>query len=121
VQGTWVTDEEISALIHFWKKQGSPDYVKKEEIDALALKQEAHDDEKGDRQSPLVARALAVLSTTNYCSISWLQRKLGVGYPRAARLLDELEERGILEADEANGKSYRVVADALAEAKEDET
>jgi DNA segregation ATPase FtsK/SpoIIIE-like protein len=120
VQGTWVTDEEISALIHFWKKQGSPDYVKKEEIDALALKQEAHDDEKGDRQSPLMARALAVLATTNYCSISWLQRKLGVGYPRAARLLDELEERGILEADEANGKSYRVVADALAEATVDE-
>ena len=42
-----------------------------------------------------------------------MQRKLGIGYPRAARLLDELEERGYVEPDEANGRSYKVVHESL--------
>jgi DNA segregation ATPase FtsK/SpoIIIE, S-DNA-T family len=124
-QGTWVGDEEISALIHFWKKQGGPKYVEKSEIEALMLKQEAADAEKnGDRQSPLMDKAIAVLGTTSFVSISFMQRKLGIGYPRAARLLDELEERGYVEPDEANGRSYKVVheslSDAMDEAKEPE-
>ncbi|HEU5314771.1 MAG TPA: DNA translocase FtsK, partial [Chloroflexota bacterium] len=61
-QGTWVNDDEISALIHFWKKQGSPQYVQREEIDALMLKQEQADAEKnGERSNPLMDKALAVL------------------------------------------------------------
>ncbi|HEU5315210.1 MAG TPA: DNA translocase FtsK, partial [Chloroflexota bacterium] len=118
-QGTWVNDDEISALIHFWKKQGSPQYVQKEEIDALMLKQEAADAEKsGEHRNPLLDKALAVLETTNNVSISFIQRKLGIGYPRAARLLDELEERGLVEPEEANGRSYRVLRDALHAEKE---
>ena len=113
-QGTWVNDDEISALIHFWKKQGSPQYVGKEEIDALMLKQEAADAEKdGGKTSPLMEKAISVLGTTSFVSISFMQRKLGIGYPRAARLLDELEERGLVEPDEANGRSYKVLRDAL--------
>jgi S-DNA-T family DNA segregation ATPase FtsK/SpoIIIE len=122
VQGTYMADDEISALIHFWKKQGSPNYVQKEEIDALTLKHEAPDaDKAGEKQSPLLERAIAVLHTTNYVSVSFLQRKLGVGYPRAARLMDELEERGLVEADESNGRSYRVLAEALPESGDPET
>ncbi|MDQ3703069.1 MAG: FtsK/SpoIIIE domain-containing protein, partial [Chloroflexota bacterium] len=113
-QGTYVSDEDIAKLVHFWKKQGSPQYVQKDEIEALSLKQEAADAEKGgDKSSPLMARAIALLRVTNSVSVSFLVRKLAVGYPRAARLLDELEERGMVEADEANGRSYRVVAEAL--------
>jgi S-DNA-T family DNA segregation ATPase FtsK/SpoIIIE len=56
---------------------------------------------------------MALLHHTNYVSVSYLQRKLAVGYPRAARLLDDLEERGLIEADEGNGRSYRVIPDAL--------
>jgi len=113
VQGTWVSDDEISALIHFWKKQGSPQYVQKSEIEALMLKQEAAAAEKnGDKQSPLVEKAIALLGTTSFVSISFMQRKMGIGYPRAARLLDELEERGLVEPDEANGRSYKVVRNA---------
>jgi DNA segregation ATPase FtsK/SpoIIIE-like protein len=113
-QGTYMSDEEISKIIHFWKKQGSPQYVQKDEIEALRLKQEASDAEKGgDKQSSLVERAVALLQGTNYTSISHLQRKLGIGYPRAARLLDDLEERGLVEADETNGRSYKVIHEAV--------
>jgi len=119
VQGTWVSDDEISALIHFWKKQGSPQYVQKAEIEALMLKQEAADAEKnGDKQSPLVEKAIALLGTTSFVSISFMQRKMGIGYPRAARLLDELEERGLVEPDEANGRSYKVVRGPTSEGEE---
>jgi DNA segregation ATPase FtsK/SpoIIIE, S-DNA-T family len=115
VQGTWVSDEELHALIHFWKKQGSPQYVQKSEIEALMLKQDAADAEKnGDKASPLMEKAVALLATTNNVSISFIQRKLGIGYPRAARLLDDLEERGLVEPDESNGRSYRVVHNTLA-------
>ena len=113
-QGTYVSDEDIARLVHFWKRQGSPQYVEKDEIEALTLKQEASEAEKGaDKASPLLERAMALLQHTNYVSVSYLQRKLAVGYPRAARVLDELEERGLVEADEGNGRSYRVIADAL--------
>jgi S-DNA-T family DNA segregation ATPase FtsK/SpoIIIE len=113
-QGTYVSDEDIARLVHFWKRQGSPQYVEKDEIEALTLKQEASEAEKGaDKASPLLERAMALLHHTNYVSVSYLQRKLAVGYPRAARVLDELEERGLVEADEGNGRSYRVIADAL--------
>ncbi len=113
-QGTYVSDEDIARLVHFWKRQGSPQYVEKDEIEALTLKQEASGAEKGaDKASPLLERAMALLQHTNYVSVSYLQRKLAVGYPRAARVLDELEERGLVEADEGNGRSYRVITDAL--------
>jgi len=118
-QGTWVNDDEISALIHFWKKQGSPQYVQREEIEALMLKQEAADAERhGEKHSPLLAKAMAVLEKTNTVSVSFMQRSLGIGYPRAARLLDELEERGLVEPDEANGRSYRVLREAVKAEKE---
>jgi S-DNA-T family DNA segregation ATPase FtsK/SpoIIIE len=115
VQGTWVTDEEISQLVHHWKKQGSPQYVQKEEIEALTLKQEAHDEKGDDKHSPLLERAIALLEHTNYVSVSYLGRKLGVGYPRAARVMDDLEERGLVELDEGNSRSYRVNTSALKE------
>ncbi|MGH2355207.1 MAG: DNA translocase FtsK, partial [Chloroflexota bacterium] len=113
-QGTFVSDEDITKLVDFWKRQGSPQYVEKDEIEALTLKQEASEAEKGgDKGSPLMERALALLHGASYVSVSYLQRKLSVGYPRAARLMDELEERGLVEADEGNGRSYRVIAEAV--------
>src|SRR5438093_13765629 len=115
VQGTWVTDEEISHLVHHWKKQGSPHYVQKEEIDALSLKHEAHDEKGDEKRSPMLDRAIALLENTNFVSVSYLGRKLGIGYPRAARLMDELEERGLVELDESNGRSYKVIAGAFKE------
>jgi S-DNA-T family DNA segregation ATPase FtsK/SpoIIIE len=120
-QGTFVSDEDIGKIVHFWKKQGSPQYVEKDEIEALTLKQESADAEKGgDKHASLLDRAMALLHSTNYVSVSYLQRKLAVGYPRAARLLDELEERGLVEADEGNGRSYRVIADALDDEADDD-
>ncbi|MSQ42893.1 MAG: DNA translocase FtsK [Chloroflexi bacterium] len=110
VQGAWVSDEELSNIVQFWKDQGRPNYVSKGEIDALSLRDEEAASEKQDRASALLDRAVEVLRTSNHVSVSFLQRKLGIGYPKAAKLMDDLEDAGYVELDEATGKSYRVIA-----------
>ena len=110
VQGAWVSDEELSKIVQFWKDQGRPNYVSKGEIDALSLRDEEAASEKQDRASALLDRAIEVLRTSNHVSVSFLQRKLGIGYPKAAKLMDDLEDAGYVELDEATGKSYRVIA-----------
>ncbi len=110
VQGAWVSDEELSNIVQFWKDQGRPNYVSKGEIDALSLRDEEAASDKQDRASALLDRAIEVLRSSNHVSVSFLQRKLGIGYPKAAKLMDDLEDAGYVELDEATGKSYRVIA-----------
>jgi S-DNA-T family DNA segregation ATPase FtsK/SpoIIIE len=57
----------------------------------------------------LTEDAIEVIRTTNQASISLLQRKLGIGYPRAARLMDQLEEMGVVGPDEGNGKPRTIL------------
>ena len=72
-------------------------FVEKNEIEALMLKQEAADAEKnGDKQSPLMEKAIALLGTTSFVSISFIQRRLGLGYPKAARFIDMMEQDRII-------------------------
>lgn len=109
VQGAWVSDEELSALVKHWKDQGSPNYVSKDEIDALSLRDEEAAAEKDQARTALVDRALEAMRTTNSVSVSFLQRKLGIGYPKAAKLMDDLEDAGHVELDETTGRTYRVI------------
>ena len=83
VQGAWVSDEELSALVKHWKAQGSPNYVSKDEIDSLALRDEEAAAEKDHARSALVDRALEAMRSTNSVSVSFLQRKLGIEIGRA--------------------------------------
>jgi S-DNA-T family DNA segregation ATPase FtsK/SpoIIIE len=109
VQGAWVSDEELTALVKHWKDQGSPNYVSKDEIDALSLSDEAAAAEKDQARTALVDRALEAIRSTNSVSVSFLQRKLGIGYPKAAKLMDDLEDAGHVELDETTGRTYRVI------------
>jgi S-DNA-T family DNA segregation ATPase FtsK/SpoIIIE len=109
VQGAWVSDGELSALVKHWKAQGSPNYVSKAEIDSLALRDEEAAAVKDHAKSALVERALEAMRSTNSVSVSFLQRKLGIGYPKAAKLMDDLEDAGHVELDETTGRTYRVI------------
>ncbi len=110
VQCAYVSDEEITGLVEFWKAQGPPDYVDEEEIAHLQLKE----DEAAEtgRENPELELALGAIEELDYTSVSWLQRKLGIGYPKAARLMDDLVERGIVVKEDSPGRSYRVVPGA---------
>jgi len=104
VQGAFVSDEEMQRLVEFWRTLGPPRYSTQdvEEIESLGR---AAPDEDVDE---LVEKAADVATQYRRISTSLLQRRLGIGYPRAARLVDLLEERGIVGPSE-DGKSREVL------------
>jgi len=95
-QGVMVSDDEIQRVISFWHKQLPPETRTSSPWDSLVLEQE---------QTPadqLLEQAIEIVRKAQRANASLLQRRLRIGYPRAARLLDELEEKGIIgPADQA--------------------
>jgi len=92
IQGVFVSEPEISKLIEFLKESGiQPDY--KEEVTDHVASRVSEDEEPEDE---LFAEAVRTICEYDRASASLLQRRLRIGYARAARLLDELEERGIV-------------------------
>ena len=92
IQGVFVSEPEISKLIEFLKESGiQPDY--KEEVTDHVASRVPEDEEPEDE---LFAEAVRTICEYDRASASLLQRRLRIGYARAARLLDELEERGIV-------------------------
>jgi S-DNA-T family DNA segregation ATPase FtsK/SpoIIIE len=105
VQCPWVSEEEVNAVTDFLRAQGEPVYddniLKPRDDDEAAL-------EEGDaEQDPVYDEAVRVVAETRRCSTSWLQRKLGLGYNRAARIVEMMERRGLV--GPANGAKDREV------------
>ncbi|GIV76889.1 MAG: hypothetical protein KatS3mg050_1283 [Litorilinea sp.] len=101
-QGCFVSDEEIARVVAFWKAEAgdtSPAAVPpwNSLLDQL------------DDEDELIQDAIDVLRGMSSCSTSLLQRKLRVGYPKAARLMEELEARGIVGPDLGGGQGREVL------------
>ncbi len=108
LQGAYVSDHELDALINLWKAQGKPDY--QEEIFTVeATVSWARDAGKRD---PLFAKAAHTVAAEGRAAASLLQRKLNVGYTRAARLVDQLAEHRVVGPFEGS-KSRVVLMDVL--------
>jgi len=106
VQGTLISDEEVTSVVSFVKKSGAADYD--EEI-IHEIEQHVEEKEKGSRGiggaapegtdnscDELLPAAIEVVMDTGMASVSMLQRRLKLGYSRAARLVDQMEEKGIV-------------------------
>lgn len=94
IQGAYVSDKEISALIDFIRKQGvTPHYT--EEVTTMTVGKKGRG---GDvtSQDELFAQAVQIVVQNDKASASLLQRKLSIGYARAARVIDELEQAGVI-------------------------
>lgn len=98
VQGCFLSDEEVENVVTFLKNQGEPDYLKGI-IDTQESVQKAETVEESD---PLFFDAAKLVIEQGQASISMLQRRLHIGYNRAARLVDMLEERSIIGGYEGN-------------------
>ena len=103
IQGCFVPDSEIKSVIEFIKKQGEATYSDSiiEEIDRHAAadgkKSGSIDNPAGESDGDeLLPKAIEVVVNAGQASTTLIQRKLSVGYARAARIIDELEERGIV-------------------------
>ncbi len=91
IQGCYVSDTEINALVEFWKEQETPVYT----LTATETNNEREDvvDEEEDEIYP---QAIRLVVSNGQASTSMLQRRFRIGYGRAARLLDIMERRGIV-------------------------
>ena len=96
VQGAYISEEEIDEVTNFLKKQGKPEYLQGADIlDRLEEDGDGHNG-GGDFDDELLKDAARMVLETNQASISMLQRKLRIGYSRAARIIDILEEHGFV-------------------------
>lgn len=95
-QGAWVSDEEITQLVEFLKCNGSPEFAE----DVQQMVNEDSEESMSMASDPagddLIPQALAILKTSDRISTSLLQRRLKIGYNRAARIMEELDRRGLV-------------------------
>ncbi len=118
LQGVFVSDHEIHGLVEYWKMQSgqtSAYAVPGGPVDAPAagvpLKQAPlwEDMVPASNEDPLLKDATDIIRREGKCSVSMLQRKLRIGYTRAARLVDVLEEKGIVGPPEGMSQVRRVL------------
>lgn len=95
-QGALVTDPEITRIVEFISKQGKPSY-EVEIHQQLSRPSDSFDDTNGiGEDEELIQQCIEVIRSEKKASVSLLQRRLRLGYTRAARIMDELENRGIV-------------------------
>lgn len=119
LQGCFVSDDEIDTVVGYWKdwqeleiesgnleKPGIPPWEQ-----ALTRL------ESLSEMDPVLEEALSLVVAEGKASVSLIQRRLGVGYPRAARLMDSLHELGIIGSPQAGGKTREVLVKSVEEAR----
>jgi S-DNA-T family DNA segregation ATPase FtsK/SpoIIIE len=118
LQGVFVSDHEIQGLVEFWRAQvggsaysmpgGAP--VDAPAASGVPLKQAPlWDDMEASKDDPLLKDATDIVRNEGKASVSMLQRKLRIGYTRASRLMDTLEEKGIVGPQEGASQVRRVL------------
>jgi S-DNA-T family DNA segregation ATPase FtsK/SpoIIIE len=108
LQGVFVSDQEIERVVAFWTQERFQE-LQRHMYDHLMEEARPEVDELFGADDPLFERAKTLATEHTRVSTSMLQRRLRVGYPRAARLMDMLEEKGIIGESEG-GSSRRVLA-----------
>jgi len=100
-QGAFVSDEEINGIVDFLKVNGPPQIIEevREQIESAGEEDVLGSAGENDDEDPMIKKAVEIIKTTKRASTSNLQRKLSIGYNRAARIMDELEDRGIVGPD----------------------
>jgi DNA segregation ATPase FtsK/SpoIIIE, S-DNA-T family len=109
LQGVLVTDQEIEAVARHWRAQGGPQYRPEVTAPRRGGKEGGRPGEDGedDDADALLTQAVDIVRRSDKASASLLQRRLRIGYARAARILDQMEDRGIV--GPADGSRFREV------------
>ena len=100
VQGSFVSDKEVEKIVDFIKSNGeasySEDILETIENANNTDKEIAENEENEDETDPLLMDAIDMVVETKQASTSFIQRRFKVGYARAGRIIDQMEERGII-------------------------
>jgi len=110
VQGCYISDDELEAIIRFWQKSAGatpakPPWeaiVRAKGPDSLRMEGQPED-------ADLLERAMALAKSRGNISTSGLQRQLRISYPRAARLMEEMEQMGLVGPQESAGRKRHVI------------
>ena len=110
MHGPFVSDEEVESVVEWLKEQGEPDYC----MDVLEEPEDGSTGSAvmdamlgtggGDKEDGLYAQALEIVVRDQRASTSYLQRRLKIGYNKAAGLIDRLEEEGAISSANHAGK-----------------
>jgi S-DNA-T family DNA segregation ATPase FtsK/SpoIIIE len=103
IQGAFLTEEEIEAITSHVRTLGEPEYIDEE----IFFDEEEEDVFQDGEEDPLMDRAMDIITAAGKASASYLQRRLKIGYNRAARLIEHMEMRGIV--GPANGSKPREI------------
>jgi S-DNA-T family DNA segregation ATPase FtsK/SpoIIIE len=114
VHGAFVDDHEVHKVVNWLRTQGAPEYVAGvlEEVQPLGngkvigeygLPEDAGIGEGGEDYDELYDQAVRIVTESRRASISGVQRRLKIGYNRAARLIEVMEQQGIVTPPETNG------------------
>jgi S-DNA-T family DNA segregation ATPase FtsK/SpoIIIE len=109
-QGAMVSDDEINKIIEFLKRNGPPVYAQDVQAHIDRAASEDDEEEMGDDEE-LYKQAVEVIKTTRRASTSMLQRRLRIGYNRAARIMELMEEKGLVGPE--NGAQPREILSDL--------
>jgi len=110
VHGPFVSDQEVDKVVNYLKTQGAPDY-----LDAITIEEE-HEQAEIFGESPssdLYDRAVAIVLRDKKCSTSYIQRRLSIGYNKAASLVERMEEEGLVGAANHAGKREILVGSGI--------
>ena len=110
-QGAFVSDDEINGIVDFLKINGPPQIIEevREQIESAGEDDVLGGNDDSD-DDPMTRKAIEVIRSTKRASTSNLQRKLSIGYNRAARIMDDLEDRGLVGPDVA-GQGREILMD----------
>ena len=100
-QGAFVSDDEINGIVDYLKINGPPQIIEevREQIDSAGEDDVLGEGDGDSDEDPMVRKAIEIIRSTKRASTSNLQRKLSIGYNRAARIMDDLEDRGLVGPD----------------------
>lgn len=100
VHGAYVTDAEVNRITDAWRERGAPDYIE------VATNTSDYTDSprEGEHKDALYDEALAFVMDSGKTSISAVQRRLSIGYNRAANIIEAMEANGVLSAPDNSGK-----------------
>jgi S-DNA-T family DNA segregation ATPase FtsK/SpoIIIE len=112
LQGCFVSDREIDRLVRFWKGLEVPRQARPEGLVQQPLWPELArmpEDQEEEPEDELLEEAIELVRQEQHASTTFLQRRLRIGYVRASRLMDMLEEKGIIGPPEGTGRARKVL------------
>lgn len=113
-QGVMVTDRELDRIMKWWQKLPAESPIE-EEVDSAPWEETVVSESNGNEDDALIDQAIGIFRKQKRASASYLQRQLRIGYPRAARLIEQLEEMGVLGPAQSGGKDREIFLDHEAE------